>query len=136
MGDIAARSGPKLNKRLPRVALDLVRRAAGESLGPETVVVFVSDSCPACSRLLASIENPTRTLPSYVIVSASSSEGFSNALDQLTETVVHDDGTVWQACNIQATPFIVTLDQEGVVRHKTVNHEMPEPMQWQLARQE
>lgn len=124
VGDMALRSGPPLNRRLPKEAFHAVREAMGGPLGQETVIAFVSESCPACAKLLSTLENPPRSLPQHVIVSANSSPDFAAALAELPSPTIHDDGTLFRVCNIQVTPFLVNIDTDGYVRGKSVEHEL------------
>jgi hypothetical protein len=121
--------GPVVGTRLGRRALDRIQRALpGGRLESGLALVFVTESCTGCQRLLADMErrfgngNAANVEAAPIIVAESGSDGFRGALERLGLPIVWDDGTIWKACNVTATPLVVTADRNGEVLSKEVTH--------------
>lgn len=123
--------GPRLNRRLPNTALEQLRRTLGDPLPTHATVAFVTEGCIGCQALLADVERLARKSPAplhesgfrIALVALRPSPAFLQALHDLGVPVVDDaDGKLWAECDIQATPFVVTLDARGSVLSKEVTH--------------
>jgi len=121
-------SGPALRKRAPDSLYEAVRDSNSTAL--DTIVAFVSERCQSCSFLLAEIgrADVTDALGErgfrIVLVARESSPSFIQALRDTGIPLVVDDGTIWSQCNIQFTPFLVRLDEDGRVLQKAVTHDI------------
>lgn len=101
--------------------------------GRPGLVMFVSDSCASCHRLLAQVQQhmaePLDQL-AVSIVAVRSSPDFVEALRRLSVGVVDDaNGELSSALEVGATPFIITLDAKGAVRAKAVESDVARILQ-------
>lgn len=97
MGTHFASEGPALHSAAPSVGLDW-------SVSALTVLLFTSPTCVLCRELKPSLDAFRR---------------------QYRELRVHtvdldDDGAVFDAMAVRSTPYVVAVDQEGVVRGRGV----------------
>jgi len=122
-GTITETSGPRIGRTLPSEILNIRH----DSTIP-AVVVFVSENCQTCSRLLADIENERHpSKRNLVLVAAAASTAFADALRETDHPVYFDDGTLWSRLEIQATPFLVYIDERGRVVAKDLGHAITDP---------
>ena len=111
-------SGPAIGKRLPRGALERGKALGPESLEADLTLVFVSEACTGCQRLLG--ELPDRALDSnLLVVTKSASPQFTEAIGETGLPSISDE-RFWSACRVSATPLIVRLNAEGRVLSKEV----------------
>jgi hypothetical protein len=88
-----------------------------------TLVAYVTESCVGCQQLLASLEHgKSRRDEPLVLVAKNASPGFREALGATGLPAVFDQGAIWRACGVSATPLVIRLDQEGRVVAKEVTH--------------
>jgi len=122
-------SGPRLGRPAPAALSDALAAVVGNPLS-RTVVCFVSEGCSGCHRLLAQLADPALVArleqhgARVLIVALAPSEQFANALSELAVPHVADDGDVWRAVDVAATPFVVTLDSRGTVTGKAIEHDI------------
>jgi hypothetical protein len=116
--------GPRMAKPLPEALASKIT-----SLPPEQPAVFgfVTQGCPACGALIASFKDRRRSLDSeavtMVLVAGQCSDGFARQLaeEDLADLVIHDvDQSIFVACTIAATPYLVVTDNSGRVLDKRV----------------
>lgn len=122
----SAPEGPPVGRRAPAVLLrELALVGVRPSASQGVTVAFVSESCVGCHRLLTEVpEIVSRTDMQLVLVASKPSVAFSEALAQLGVTVIADDGAVWSACQVSATPFVIHIDADGRVQRKEVTHDV------------
>lgn len=115
-------SGPAIGNRLPKRALVAIETAvAGGIEDKEILVAFVVENCAGCQRLLANL-NGHKGGETLVILAKDPSPPFRDALIELGVPTVFDDGTLWRACRISATPLVVRINEQGRVLGKEVTH--------------
>ena len=111
-------SGPDIGKRLRREALERVNALAPTSLEHDLTLVFVSESCTGCQRLLGQLADQSlESMP--VVVTKSASPQFTQAISEKGFPLISDE-QFWHACRVSATPLIVKLNPEGRVVSKEV----------------
>jgi hypothetical protein len=125
-GTATATSGPRLHRPLPAKALAAARPFMD---GGETTLAFVTEDCSGCQGLLARLEALDEAergslKRAVVVVALQATPQFAEALADLPVPVVFDDGEIWGECNIQMTPFLVTVDERDRVLAKEVTHEI------------
>lgn len=111
-------AGPRTGKRIPGALARL-----HQSTGSPSVVVFVSEGCPAC----AAVVNRLSTLPEVNLgMSLAIAAGASSSMERRLKalgfgTVLTDVSTdLLDECSVSAVPLTLWLDGEGVVIHKTI----------------
>ena len=126
MGALMTDAGPKIGEASPRfdlMTLDGKPLTVGGASAKDTLVFFLSTTCPVCKKLLPVLKSMRsaegRTLD---IVLASDGEhavhrAFHKAagLDDFAYVLSPDLGMTYR---INRLPFAVVLDQQGIVRGK------------------
>lgn len=117
-------SGPPAGRKLPRRLIEEIRRSAGNETRAESVLLaFVTESCTGCQHLLSNLAKSTNGNGDHVVlVARSGSTHFREAIEDLQVPTVWDNGTIWRACDITATPLVVSVDRNGNVIAKEVTH--------------
>jgi hypothetical protein len=124
----AVPSGPAVGSSLPEEALRVIRQILPDgSLKSGALVAFVTENCPGCRRLVASLMSPdsvdSLNGQPLILVAKSPSAQFRRALEETAIPVIHDDSEkIWQACDVTATPLVLRLDYDGKVVGKEVTH--------------
>ncbi len=120
-------TGPGVGDRLPRTLIAEIRELAASNGGHdrEIALLFVTENCTGCQRLLANAQRTkanSRREP-IVIVAKSPTEDFRQALTDTGLPFIDDrHGAHWRECGITATPLIVRIDTTGKVRATEVTH--------------
>lgn len=124
-------SGPSVGQRLPGNLLARIREMRNGDGDGGTLLAFVTESCPACQRLIASLHD--EAAPDLVIVAKAPAKPYRDALEALPYPVVFDDtGEIWREARINATPLLIRADTSGVVEAKEVTHHVNAlSAQWQ-----
>lgn len=127
-GSLEALAGPRINHPLPRNAHQLIRPLIGST---DSIVVFVTEGCHGCHRLLRELTEAAsvsaiqeETGARIVVIALHPSEPFQELLKTLKTPTVADPGELWTTCNVQATPFMLFVDSQSVVRAKEVGHDV------------
>lgn len=114
--------GPEVGKKLPRELVAVVRQAFPQA-DDGFAVAFVTESCPACRRLLSNLETPGRLGKPLLLVAKSPSAAFGEALAALRYPLIQDrDARLWTRCAVTATPLVVLADDAGHVLSKEITH--------------
>jgi hypothetical protein len=115
-------SGPSVGRKLPRrLWAELERRVALDNLGSGMVLAFVTENCVTCQRLLANLRD-VKDRHAVMLLARDPSAQFRSALIETGVSTIYDDGTLWEECDITATPLVVKVDREGRVVAKEVTH--------------
>lgn len=122
--------GPDLGEAAPR---ELVS-GLGETVAAEEIqergalVAFVQESCPGCQRLVSDITSSRQTTNGQpiVLVTDQPSPEYWRAIGQSAIPAIADDGDIWHACKVAATPLVIALDASGKVIAKEVTHRVQE----------
>jgi hypothetical protein len=124
----AQASGPPIGRKLPREALDRIRQSSDRPVDLTPLqVAFVTESCPACQRLLANLDGGS-DVHNVVLVAQVGSPHFTAAVEELRVPVVWDPtGDMWEACQVTATPLVLNIDRTGQVVAKEVTHRVETP---------
>jgi len=119
---LAAQAGPPVGKRLPADLLGRLRLERQKS-----TIVFVSQSCRACERLLGEIESGGKDLGQIAILLHEDSQAtFRAAVDQIDGAyAVSVNSDEWEQCRVLTTPIICTVDEDGRVVDRRVSHKLP-----------
>jgi hypothetical protein len=122
-------SGPPIGRPLPRDLLARIQTLTGGSLTHGATVGFVSEACSGCQRLLSSIAAAPKDASArpLILTARNPSLEFQSALEEAAIPVIYDDGALWEACRITATPLLVRIDEEGRVVGKELTHRVDEP---------
>jgi len=115
-------SGPTVGEAGPPELIRVARETLGD-LGP-IAVAFVDEACAGCRRLIADLttgQQETNGMP-ILLIADRPSAAFERALQEASVPVAVDDGSVWRSCRVTATPMIVRLDEENLVRAKEISH--------------
>lgn len=118
--------GPPVGRRAPAPLREGLE-AAGvrRDLISGLTVAFVSEACVGCQRLLADLPSEIRdTGIAIALVAHKPSLAFAQALNEIEVPVVFDDGAIWEACQVTATPLLIHLDRDGRVANKEVTHDV------------
>jgi len=92
------------------------------------IVAFVTENCVTCQRLLANLSDlDVRDRPSVLLVAKRPSTQFRSALAETEIPTIYDDGTLWEECDVTATPLVVRVDSQGRVVAKEVTHRVDNP---------
>lgn len=119
--------GPAIGKRLPGVLLDQVTGPLSASEAGRMTLAFLTENCAGCHRLLASLEslNGGVDRKELTLVLRDPSEQFRKAVEDTGVPVVFDaNGEIWRACNVTATPLVVSVRADGRVETKEVTHDV------------
>ena len=117
--DLQRTTGPALGKKLPDLAGDELDRLGFEG----GFLIFVSEGCAGCQRLLSSLENNRSALDRSVVLALKPSDAFARTLDAAGIRWIPDQGEIWRACQIAVTPFIVEVNSRHTVTRKDVEHD-------------
>lgn len=119
-------SGPVVGHRLPRRALaEFAHVLRVPDLREGAIIAFLIENCVGCQRLLATIGNAKTSLDGtpLVLVAKAPSPQFSSALQETgVPTISDEEGELWRACDVTATPLVIKLDHDGRVVAKEVTH--------------
>ena len=126
MGALMTDAGPKIGEASPHfdlMTLDGKPLAIGETSAKDTLIFFLSTTCPVCKKLLPVLKSMRNAEGKTLdIVLASDGEyaahrAFHKAagLDDFPYVLSSDLGMSYR---INRLPFAVVLDQQGVVRGK------------------
>ncbi len=91
-----------------------------------SILVFVSQSCPACQELMPHITEFQKSQNGNVDLILFNRAPIQNSLELvknygLTFPVIADDtGVIFKKYEIQATPFVYHVDKSGVVKQRGV----------------
>lgn len=129
-------AGLPVGGNLPASALRQVRRALSSQTSMDSIVLaFVTEECRGCRSLLASIGHATASSngsaavagdphnginPSVLVIARNPSTPFWNAIVQTGTPAVRDDGSLWKACHVTATPLLLRIESDGKVVAKGV----------------
>jgi thioredoxin-related protein len=115
-----------IGKRLARPVLQEVRKARNGSTGDSaTLVAFVTESCTGCQRLLGRIQamDDGELRARLVVVAKQPSAQFKAALGETgVKTIEDEEGELWEAAGVTATPLILAVDGDGRVIAGEVTH--------------
>lgn len=115
-----------IGRRLSRSVLQGVRSARNGSSGDSaTLVAFVTESCTGCQRLLGRIQDldDADIRSRLVLVAKHPSPEFKSALAETgIKAVADDEGELWEAAGVTATPLILAVDGDGRVIAGEVTH--------------
>lgn len=111
---------------LPQEVVAKLADASARFKAIGATISFVVENCSACQRLLGELPGAIRENPgSLAVVAREPSGDFRKALRELGVPIVFDeDGDIWRACRITATPLVVYVDNVGVVRRQEVTHDV------------
>lgn len=122
--DKAATQGPDLDRRLPRGVLTEPESAQLRALMSQrdsdwAAVLAVDERCMGCNEVISKLEaeGVPRGAP-VVAVSRQAGAEFERRLDAAFDMVAVGAERL-RAADLQLTPFVLMLDQELVVRHKS-----------------
>jgi len=117
-------NGPKLGGTMPRgVLVELDGVAPNWRVEEATTIAFLTESCAGCQRLLANLAVPAVVLTHQVVLIArAASPQFREALVETGAPTIYDEGEIWDACEVTATPLVVRIDREGQILAKGVTH--------------
>lgn len=121
-------SGPQAGERLPSPLRDALERDPTHR-GASGLLVFVSEGCAGCSRLLSVLEagGSTQNLgDSWVLIVPRSDRGpFVGALEQAGFSILPDEsGDFWRTLGVAATPTVMHIDPEGRITYRGVTQDV------------
>jgi hypothetical protein len=129
----AVGNGPSPGKPLPHetfMAARDVLRAEGEGRGESDLLLgFVTESCPGCRQLVANIAAAVDrgTLADVVLIARAPSDHYLLALSQAgIPTLADSSSRHWNACEVTATPLVVRVGADGLVKSREVAHRVDE----------
>lgn len=135
-GSLSTLSGPELGRILDPSTSSAIHTTVarlGPRNGTERLVAFVSESCGTCGSLLAALErNATQFSAEPVLVAFQPSPGYLEAIRSVTPFVIADDGPLWNANHIVATPTMIVVDR----RFRVIRKEIGSDLSQILAKQE
>lgn len=117
-------TGPPVGSRVPAQL-----REAAASVGDEVVIAFATESCTACRALIADLtKRPTEVPPTVLVLKDPSAALLARLKGDLASAhqiaVMPDDGQIWDACHVTATPLLLRIDERGRVTDKAISHEV------------
>jgi hypothetical protein len=120
--------GLREGKGAPKLLLDQIVASAPRLKSANGITVaFVTESCIGCQRLLSDVERPKGEsfVQSLVIVAKDPSAAFGAALRELPcPVIVDNEGELWRACRVTATPLVLHINAAGKVMRKEVTHDV------------
>lgn len=120
-------SGPSVGDQLPQT---VEQRLTLPPSGRHLLLAFVTDGCPACGGLIASLRaghGRTHDLEVAFIVGSSSPVFTEQLADGIVGDVIDDqDSTIYTACAIAATPMIMLVDSRGKIIDKRISSDPTE----------
>lgn len=119
----AAGNGPEVGTRLPgRLLSMLPLEGKANQAHPDAMLAFVTENCTGCRRLLAALSEAAPHIDHKpILIARQPSAPFSSVLNETSlPVVVDEDGSIWAACGITATPLVVEVNERGTVVRKEV----------------
>lgn len=125
------RLGPRPGKKLPARQMDRLMDGCPDLLSAKgTLIVFISETCTSCQRLLHQLE-ARRDSPNFndgpqvLLVIMTPSTKFVSALSRVpTPYIVDQEGELSRDLNVGVTPFTIVLDGRGVVKAKLMESDL------------
>jgi hypothetical protein len=120
----AVPSGPRLGSRIPKQLMHVLTEELSSGGNSLVFVAFVTESCIGCQQLLSHLDQALTALNGHrlILVAKNASPQFREALGETHVRTVEDNGDIWSACGVTATPLILKLDANGRVLAKEVTH--------------
>jgi hypothetical protein len=123
-------SGPPIGARLPRKVVSSLEGHVPElDQASSRILAFITENCSGCQALLAKAQESRDELSRapFALVIRGGSTAFNNAISQTGLNVIDDDdGLLWNAFEVGATPLLVSVDPDGRVSSKEVTHRVDE----------
>jgi hypothetical protein len=121
----ATPSGPPTGSRAPRRLVEALKKSGVDgALQLGVTVAFVTENCTGCQRLLANLgeQHGNGNAGPTVLVAYQPTPQFRMALEEVGLPLIVDEGELWEACDVTATPLVVHINERGRVAMKEVTH--------------
>ena len=120
---LSANTGPAVGRRLPKGIMNQLQME-----NERNTVVFVSQSCRACQRLLSTLTTRSPAVQKIgLLFHEGSSRAFQDAIEQIAGTYgVVVSGQEWKECRVNTTPIVCVVDRDGRVVDRRVSHSLDE----------
>lgn len=114
-------AGPRVGTSIPTALRRRLAPLTSTLDLDELNVAFITENCRACQQLIVA----ARDRPDVILVARTPSAEFVEQVEVAGLKVVRDeDGSIWRAMVVSATPLVIRMSKDGRIRAKGVTYDV------------